>query len=155
MKFISVFVLIVGLSALAAGAETSDSKAIQGCLEHWGKHPFGKDPKFRVISGKVKVLGIGGDVTDETTTKEPELVLVKPNVAVLSKSTLALMNPKGWYCIKGKVAVLGKSVVELQCDANLASSNDGATVMGGGNAQNGVTVLGTSHLERKGCVEKK
>jgi hypothetical protein len=154
MKIFSAFALAFLLSLATQGSETSDRKAIDRCLEHWGKHPFGPSSKFRVIAGKVKVLGIGGDVQDEAVTSSPELILVKPNVTVLAKSKLSLMNPKGWYCIKGKVAVLGKSVVELNCTANLASSNDGATVMAGSDAQDGVTVLGASRLERKGCVKK-
>ena len=59
------------------------------------------------------------------------------------------------------MAVLGKTQIELACKANLASSEDGATVLGGGEGNGGVTVLGSSRIERLGCtaqndvVEKK
>jgi len=135
-----------------ARASESDESAIQSCLAHWGKHPFSaKDPKYRVIQGRVKVMGIGGDIKDDEKTAQPELVLVKPQVNVMGKSEMNLLNPNGWYCLKSKVAVLGKTVINLHCKASLASSADGATVLGGADEQNGVTVLGSSKLNRVGC----
>lgn len=148
--FVLLLSLMVAVPTFAS--DESDREAIDGCLNHWGKHPFGKSPKFRIIAGKVKVMGTGEDVDDGVKTEKPELVLVKPNVAVMSKSTLRLMNPNGWYCLKGRVAVMGKTEVDLACKASLASSSDGATVMGGGE-QNGVTVMGSSQVNKIGCVQ--
>jgi hypothetical protein len=147
--------------ALAAGllapsfsraANAGDAEAIKSCLEHWKKHPFtGANPDFRIIKGKVRVMGIGDGIDDSGATKSPELVLIKPNVSVLSKTEMKLMNPNGWYCLKGNVSVLGKTVVELQCKANLASSEDGATVLGASETGGGVAVLGSLRVEREGC----
>lgn len=147
----AVFTALTAANGIARAE--SDLSAIQSCLEHWGtKHPFSKtDPVYRTIQGKVKVMGIGGDVNDAEKTDKPDLVLVKPNVNVLGKAEMSLLNPNGWYCLKAKVAVLGKTVINLHCKANLASSNDGATVLGGADEQNGVTVLGASKLNRVGC----
>jgi hypothetical protein len=81
--------------------------------------------------------------------------LIKANVAVLSKATLDLMNPQGWYCLKGQVSVLGKSEIHLHCSAHLTSSSDGATVMGASDTDKGVTVLGSTRVIRSGdCTAK-
>ena len=135
-------------------AEDSDKAVIQSCLEHWGKHPFdAKNPKYRIISSRVKVFGIGQDIEDKKKTSKPELVLVKHNVAVLSKSRIGLLNPNGWYCLKGDTAVLGKSEVVLDCKANLATSGEGVTVLGSNSSDDGVTVLGSSSVRKVGCSE--
>lgn len=150
-----ILILIFGLfitsaATVAIAATEGERDAVDRCLGNWRKHPFKKNPPFRIIAGKVRVLGAGGEIADTAPTDKPELVLIKPNVTVLAKSTLKLMNPNGWYCLKGRVAVLGKTQIDLACKANLASSEDGATVLGGGE-QNGVTVLGSSRVNRLGC----
>ncbi len=110
--------LVLGLSlcslSLAADREARDDdeiNAIRGCLAAWGEHPFNSadEQPFRAISPSVKVLGVGQDVTDETVTDQPQLVLVKPSVNVLTKSNFRLMNPNGWYCFAANVTVLAKS----------------------------------------------
>ncbi len=152
---IALFLTAVLNSGLALAVEDGDVEAIKGCLSSWPKHPFDKKaPEFRTMASKVKVLGIGGSMKDETNTVEPELILVKASVAVLSKSEMYLMNPQGWYCLKGQVSVLGKSVIHLHCNANLTSSKDGSSVMGGGDAKEGVTVLGTTSIVREGCKKE-
>jgi hypothetical protein len=148
---------LIAVISPARAAEDGDLSAVRACLAHWGKEaPFdSKNPKYRVLSSRVKVLGIGGETRDDVPTDSPELVLIKANVNVLSKAELNLLNPNGWYCLKGQVAVLGKSEVKLHCKANLASSYDGATVMGGSDTDQGVTVLGASRLTRVGgCATK-
>ncbi len=86
-----------------------DLDEIRNCLNHWQEHPFKSGtPKFRTLTTRVKVMGIGDETVDSVKTDQPDLVLIKPNVTVMSKSTLRLLNPNGWYCMKGKVAVLGK-----------------------------------------------
>ena len=136
--------------------ESGDVAVIQSCLDHWSKHPFNREaPKFRVISSRVKVLGIGHDIEDKKHTDEPELILVKHNVAVLSTSRLNLLNPNGWYCLKGKTAVLGASKIRLACKANLAASGDGVTVLGSSKDDSGVTVLGSSSVKKVCCGGKK
>lgn len=145
-------------SSSGNGDENGDDVAVRSCLKHWGKkQPFGNElPAYKTLSSKVKILGIGKDISDEKETAAPALLLIKPNVNVLSKSTMTLMNPNGWYCIKGQVTVLGKADINLHCKANLASSHDGATVLGGsdhdGSGREGaVTVLGASRINRMGC----
>lgn len=138
-----------------ASAET-DMQVVQSCLNHFGTHPFdAKNPSFFTISTKVKVLGIGDETVDYNKTDKPQLILVKSNVTVLSKNLLRLMNPNGWYCLKGQVAVLGKAEIHLSCKAKIASSKDGTTVLGGNDANNGVIVLGSSRIIREGCEAPK
>ncbi len=149
MKIIGA--LILGLSFSAIGW-ASDMDELKECLRHWGKHPFSKsEPEYRTIAGKVKVMGIGGEMIDMVKTEKPALILLKPSVNVMSKSVITLMNPNGWYCIKGKVDVLGKTEVNLHCHAHMASSSDGTTVLGSDDSETGVTVLGKSTLNRVGC----
>jgi hypothetical protein len=142
--------------ARASDQDPEDIEAVKACLKNFGKHPFNAEkPTFRTMAAKVRVFGIGESSNDEHATEKPELVLIKPNVAVLSKNELNLLNPNGWYCLKGQVAVLGKSESHLACNAKLASNRDGVTVLGGNDHDSGVTVLGSSRLTRVGCTEKK
>jgi hypothetical protein len=149
--------LLAMLLLVPAFSYASDADEIKSCLEHWKEHPFkGEHPKFRTLISRVKVMGIGDEVGDTAKTDKPDLVLVKPNVTVMSKSVLKLLNPNGWYCMKGKVSVLGKSEIQLHCKAKLASSNSGAVVMGSDNADTGgVTVLGETRVTRVDCADKE
>jgi len=132
--------------------EPGEADAVDACLKTWGEHPFPPEhPRFRVLSSSVKVFGIGGDVTDEHTTLEPQLVLVKPAVNVLGKASFRLMNPNGWYCFESAVTVLAKSEIIVACRAHLASSADGVAVAGGNAGADGVTVLGKAVVKRVGC----
>jgi hypothetical protein len=152
---IGLFVSFSG-SVFASDQDPGDIAAVKACLKNFGKHPFhGDKPKFRTMAAKVRVFGIGGSSHDETATDKPELVLVKPNVAVLSKNDLNLLNPNGWYCLKGQVSVLGTSEIHLHCKAKLAASKDAVTVMGGNDHETGVTVLGTTKVTRVDCPEEK
>jgi hypothetical protein len=147
-------ILLLALQSIAASA--TDMDEIQQCLRSWGTHPFAKEnPEYRTISSKVKVMGIGNEMTDTKNTTKPELVLLKPSVNVMSKSVVSLLNPNGWYCVKGKVDVLGKTEINLHCKAHMTSSNDGATVLGSNEAETGVTVLGKSIVNRVGCSNTK
>lgn len=147
----AAFALLVLVSLNAFASEEGDERAIEDCISHWGKTPFKPHPKYRTINTKVKVMGIGGDIHDEKKTSEPELVLIKPSVTVMAKTALNLMNPNGWYCIKANVSVLGKSEINLNCKANLATSGDGATVLGGkdDDSGGGVAVLGSIRVNKK------
>jgi len=145
-------ILAAGFSLTAAATDMDDVKA---CLHYWGKTPFSKEsPEFRVVASKVKVMGIGDDFVDQGKTEKPDLVLLKPAVTVMSKSVMSLLNPNGWYCIKGKVDVLGKGEINVACKAHLASSKDGTTVLGSNESETGVTVLGKSTITRVGCAKE-
>ncbi|NJL24000.1 MAG: hypothetical protein HC902_01635 [Calothrix sp. SM1_5_4] len=68
--------ILAGISALGAlvhaedKAYVAETDALKACLRKWSKHPFDpKDLKYRTISPKVKVLGVGGDVNDNTPTE--------------------------------------------------------------------------------------
>jgi hypothetical protein len=132
--------------------EGGDRDALRACLKSWGQHPFvegGFD--YRTIAPSVRVFGTGVSVQDDRETEQPELVLVKPSVSVFSRSTIKLLNPQGWYCLKGKVAVFSSVDIQIDCRANLASSSDGATVLGSNDRRDGVTVFGNSSVYRIGC----
>lgn len=150
--YMTVLLAVALLPSLVYASSKEDRRAIEDCLENWDHHSFpGERPKFKTLSGKVKVLGIGGGIEDTRPTDQPELILIKPAVNVLSKMDMKLMNPNGWYCLKGKVSVLGKIEVTLHCNAHLTSSQEGANVLGGSDRKDGVTVLGTSRFRRVGC----
>lgn len=154
MNKLTLLLLILAFSSFVQ-ADDADINDVKACLKNFGKHPFNAEkPQFDVLSAKVKVLGIGGSTVDDNITKEPKLILIKPNVTVLSKANLNLLNPNGWYCLKGQVAVLGKSIINLNCKAKITSSSDGVTVLGGSDGDNGVTVLGSTRVVRTGCEKK-
>jgi hypothetical protein len=124
---------------------------VQRCLASWKDHPFGASPEYRVIEPQVGVFGIGGDINDDKATDRPELVYIRPAVSVMSKSDLDLMNPNGWYCLEKSVSVMAKIQIRLHCDAHLASTEEGVTVMGAGDR--GVNVMGATGVEKVGCRE--
>ena len=89
---------------------------------------------------------------DETVTDKPSLILVRPAVNVLGKSTIRLANPKGWYCFKSNVTVAGKIAIEAHCDARIASAReDGTSVMATDESKGGVAVMGALRVSRFGC----
>jgi hypothetical protein len=70
MKLIHMAVVALVFTGTAWASDVDD---VTQCLAHWGQHPFSKtDPKFRTISSKVKVMGVGGEITDGATTEKPE-----------------------------------------------------------------------------------
>ena len=144
------FLLLI--PTLAWSREGSDEDALKACLRSWGNHPFVEgNLDYRTIAPSVRVFGIGVSVQDDRETEQPELVLIKPSVSVFSKGTLKLLNPQGWYCLEGKVAVFSAVDIHIDCRANLASSSDGATVLGSNDSRDGVTVFGKSNVTRIGC----
>jgi len=137
-------------AAHAEDGDADDAQAIQSCLKKWKKHPFGAKPAFRTLGAKVKVMGIGSDVNDVEKTSKPELVLVKTGVSVMAKTLYNLANPNGWYCLKGRVAVMGKIQIDLNCKATLATSGDDVAVMGSSDDKSGGTaVMGSVHVTRQ------
>lgn len=149
--------LILALTLLStyslAYAEDGHQEALDRCISAWGKSPFKKgSPADKTIDSSVKVFGIGKNrEADNEATKKPVLVLVRPSVNVLGKSTIRLMNPNGWYCFKSNVTVLGKINIEAHCDAHIASAQDGAEVLAADETNKGVAVLGALRITRLGC----
>jgi len=144
----TVFLL---LSATAHAKDEDSNGALQSCLKTWGKHPFGRDPKFKTLSTSVKVFGIGQGTVDKEVTEKPALIMVNPGVNVMGGAVIELLNPNGWYCLKSTVNVMGGMNIKLQCNARLASANTGASVMSGENSVNGISVMGSIRMERIGC----
>lgn len=147
-------IAILGLSFMCSVAlAATDQEEVATCLKNWKTHPFkDKNPDFRIIGSKVKVLGMGDEMVDGQKTNEPELIFVKPTVNVMSKSVIHLLNPNGWYCLKNNVAVMGKTEIEIDCKAKLTSATTGATVLGKDDSDNGsVTVLGKNTVNKVNC----
>jgi hypothetical protein len=160
IPFRFLLMLVVGLHALAFADDRephhrTEAEVIRSCLGTWPDNPFRGDeaPRYKVLGSSVNVLGIGGDVVDDVATPDPQLVLVKPSVNVLTKGRFRLMNPNGWYCFESAVTVLAKSEIVAQCTAHLTSSIDGVAVAGGNSGTDGVTVLGKAVVKRVGCED--
>jgi hypothetical protein len=137
------------------GSESPHWPDVKACINAWeGKsNPFRnkKNVQFRIMSGTVKVFGLGGganDNTDKIKTAYPQLIFIKSAVNVMGKSTFRLMNPNGWYCFEDNVNVLGKAVVEIGCETNVATTSGSTTVMGASRGESGVTVLGKTDIKR-------
>ena len=135
---------------MAVSAQEVDS-SIAACLKAWGKHPFGKNPQFKTLQTSVKVFGIGRVSGDTGPTSSPSLVLIDPSFNVMGGSTIELLNPNGWYCLRTTVNVMGGMHIRAHCKAHLASTSDGATVLGNSSESKGVTVMGSTNVERVGC----
>ena len=139
--------LLLPMSALAQ----EEAGAIAACLKAWDKHPFGGNPRYKTLQTSVKVFGVGKSTRDAETTSTPTLILVNAGVNVMGGSTIELLNPNGWYCLRATVNVMGGLNIRAHCRAHLASATDGATVMGSNTENKGVTVMGSTRVERVDC----
>ena len=155
--FMSVAAATLTLLA-PASVMAADQHVVDRCIADWGSaSPFKKGTVAnRVISPGVKVFGIGKTSNgDETITDKPSLILVRPAVNVLGKSTIRLANPRGWYCFKSNVTVAGKIAIVAHCNAHIASArDDGTSVMASDESDKGVAVMGALRVSRFDCPDK-
>ena len=153
-KTIPIVTLLVFCLALPApmvvSAQEVDS-SITACLKAWGTHPFGNNPQFKTLQTSVKVFGIGKNTSDTEITNSPSLVLVNPGVNVMGGTVIELLNPNGWYCLRSTVNVMGGMNIRAHCKTHLASASDATTVMGNNSENKGVTVMGSTTIERVDC----
>ena len=153
--FVSIAVSATFTILASASVMAADQRVIDQCIAEWGKaSPFKKGAvPGNVISPGVKVFGIGKNNNgDDTVTNKPSLILVRPAVNVLGKSTIRLANPNGWYCFKSNVTVAGKIAIEAHCNAHVASAReDGTSVMATDESKGGVAVMGALRVTRFGC----
>ncbi len=146
---------LAAFALLSGAAHANDQKVLDACIASWGsKSPFKKGtPATSVISPGVKVFGVGGGGgTYDAPTDRAALVLIRPAVNVMGKSTIRLSNPKGWYCFRSNVTVAGKIEIEAPCNAQLASAKEDGTSVGAVDESNkGVAVFGALRVTRLGC----
>lgn len=150
-----VAVLAFGL-ALAfpmGGMAREVDSSIAACLKAWGAHPFGEAPQFKTLGTSLKVFGIGNRISDTEPTSSPSLVLINPSFNVMGGSTIELLNPNGWYCLRTTVSIIGRVNVRAHCKAHLASTSSGATVLGNNGDNRSlkdltVTVISAVSVER-------
>src|SRR5947207_464859 len=152
-KMLRMLLALMGLSLsqFCFAADAADQAAINQCIAAWGsKTPFKKGhPADKVFSTGVKVFGVGKAAADEEVTDRASLILVRPAVNVMGKSTIRLANPKGWYCFRANVTVMGKIAIEAHCDAHIASAKEDGTAVGAADETNkGVSVFGALRVER-------
>lgn len=145
----------LALALAPAIAHADDQQALDACIASWGKQsPFRKGHKAdSVIGTGVKVFGIGsGQSGNDAPTSRPALILVRPAVNVMGRSTIRLNNPKGWYCFRSNVTVAGSLNIEAHCDAHIASAKEDGTTVGAVDESNkGVAVFGALRVTRFGC----
>lgn len=156
--FASVAVSATIAILASAPVIAADQRVLDQCIADWGAaSPFKKGTvPNTVISPGVKVFGIGKNNNgDDAVTDKPSLVLVRPAVNVLGKSTIRLANPKGWYCFKSNVTVAGKITIEAHCNAHITSArDDGTSVLATDESDKGVAVMGALRVTRFGCADK-
>ena len=136
---------------VSAGDQVDDS--IASCLQAWGTHPFGKTPQFKTLGTSVKVFGIGKDTGDTESTSSPSLVLINPSLNLMGGSTIELLNPNGWYCMRTTVSIMGNVNLRAHCKAHLAMTSAGITVLGNNSGSRSfkdmtVTTMGALSVER-------
>ena len=110
-------------------------------------------PASRIIAPGVKVFRIGKNNNgDENVITKPTLILVRPAVNVLGKSTIRLANPEGWYCFKANVTVAGKLTINTHCSAKIAIAREGgASVVAAYESKGGVAVISALRVTRFDC----
>ena len=119
--------LALSLPVTPSAREVDNS--ITSCLKAWGEHPFGKSPQFKTMGPTLKVLGLGSEPDDLKATGSPSLVLIEPSFNLFGVSTIDLMNPNGWYCLRTPVSIVGRLHIRAHCKARLASNSDGITLV--------------------------
>jgi len=148
---VMAFCLALSFATPVSAREVDSS--IAACLKAWGDHPFGDAPQFKTLDSSVTVFGIGGKTADTAYTSSPALVLINPSLNMMGGSTIELMNPHGWYCLRTTVTIMGRVGIRAHCNAKLASTSAGSTVLGN-NAENRnikdltVTTMGSVSVER-------
>ena len=148
---LALLAFCLALSFPVSAREVDSS--IDACLKAWGNHPFGKTPQFKTLATSVKVFGIGKETGDTEPTSSPSLVLINPSFNVMGGSTIELLNPNGWYCLRTALTVMGRVSIRAHCKAQLASTSAGTTVLGN-NSENrnvkdiAVTAMGSVSVER-------
>jgi hypothetical protein len=156
-KLVTLILILCSVTSFAKNSEKSekeeDKDAVTKCLEAWGTHPFGANPKYKTMATSVKVFGIGNNPKDTAKTNEPVLTLINPGVNVMGGTTYELLNPNGWYCFRANVNVMGGLTIKAHCKAHIASANDGATVLASSetDSDKSVTVMGSTKVEKVGC----
>ena len=149
LKHLIILGMTLQFSMSTFSAEVDSSMA--NCLKAWGQHPFGNNPSYKTLATSVKVFGIGEDPTDSEVTDSPSLVMVNPGVNVMGGTTIALLNPNGWYCFRTNVNVMGGLTIKAHCKAHLASATEGVTVLGSNSDKKSITVMGSTQIEIVGC----
>lgn len=130
---------------------TEENDSIADCLKAWGEHPFGNSPSYKTLATSVTVFGIGEESKDLGVTNSPSLVLVNSGVNVMGGTTMLLLNPNGWYCLRSNVNVMGGLTIKVHCKAHLASATESATVLGINPDNKSITVMGSTEVEPVGC----
>lgn len=145
------FCLALSVPMVVSAQEVNSSVA--ACLKAWGNEPFGKNPQFKTLETSATVFGVGRRAGDAKPTSSPSLVLVNPIINVMGGSTIELLNPNGWYCLRTAISVLGRLTVRVQCKAHVAMTSNGRTMQGNDVGSRGirdlsVTSVGTISVER-------
>ncbi len=150
---------VLAAALVPATSFAEDQKVLDACIASWGKStPFKKGKAAdSVVATGVKVFGLGSSQGgNDAPTDRPALVLVRPAVNVMGKSTIRLANPNGWYCFRSNVTVAGAIHIEAHCNAHLASAKEDGTSVGAVDESNkGVAVFGALRVSRFGCSDGK
>ena len=148
----------IALPAAAASA-AEDQPALDACIASWGSSaPFKKGHAADTVIGTgVKVFGVGsGQSGNDAPTSKPALILVRPAVNVMGKTTIKLSNPNGWYCFRSNVTVAGAMHIDAHCKAHIASAKeDGTSVGAADESGKGVAVFGALRVTRFDCPDSK
>ena len=152
-------IVLASLLLAASAAAFADQAAIDGCIASWGsRSPFkkGAKPEITIATG-VKVFGVGSSQSgNDPPTSKPQLILVRPAVNVMGKTTIKLSNPNGWYCFRSNVTVAGALHIDAPCNAQIASAKeDGTSVGAADESGKGVAVFGALRVNRYGCPAGK
>ena len=152
-------VAILAAFSAPAFADAGDQAVLDQCIAYWGNAaPFKKGtPAEGILSPGVRVFGLGGGAAgNDPVTEKARLVLVRPAVNVMGRTTIQLNNPHGWYCFRSNVTVAGKIQINAHCHAHIAAATDSGTAVGAADdTSRGVAVFGALRVTRFGCPPAK
>ncbi len=103
---------------------TAESQALQECLKQWTNppHPFTTEAlrQPQVVSLKQSSQNNELLYSDNVATDKDKLILINFDISIGNQSSIALKNPKGWYCLNVTAKVINNFKIALACKSQLA-----------------------------------
>jgi len=97
-------------------------KVLEDCLKQWPNSPFSPEAlsQAKVIDLQNAPQNNGLLYSDESVSERDRLVLVNFAINIGNQSSIALKDPKAWYCLNVTAKIINNFRIELGCKSQLA-----------------------------------
>lgn len=114
--------------------DTPDDQAVNKCFKEWGVTPFDETGARNYRIMEAEGTGFSArEISDKTTSKVNNLVLIKVGAVGFSSVVLDLGNPYGWYCIDSSATGFSSLKIKKHCRATIGGMQNSTTGFGGSN----------------------